>query len=321
MIRASRSILLVLVAATLMGSISALAIAAKDDKADRPSVYTLPGQTVYPEGIALDPRSGAFYVSSTTDGTIFRGNVRRRALAPMAPGGNDGRTTATGLADDGHGLLYVAGAGTGKAFVLSTSDGATMRVLDSQPGASPTFVNDVALAPGYAYFTDSLRPVILRASRRPDEIGELQPWLDLTGTPFAYREGFNANGIVSLAGGRLLVVVQSNTGKLFRIDTRSRSVSEIDLGGVTVTNGDGLVAKGDRLYVVRNAVDQIVELQLLRDGHGARLVRRIHSAALMFPTTAAFDGERLLLVNAQFDKRTAGQPPVLPFTVAAVALP
>jgi Cu-Zn family superoxide dismutase len=205
--------------------------------------------------------------------------------------------------------------------VLSTSDGATIRVLDSQPGTSPTFVNDVALAPGYAYFTDTLRPVILRASRSADEIGGMQPWLDLTGTPFAFREGFNANGIVSLAGGRLLVVAQSNTGKLFRIDTRRRSVSEIDLHGVSVTNGDGLVARGDRLYVMRNADDEIVELKLLDDRRSATLVRRIHSDALMFPTTAALDRERLLVVNAQFDKRTAGTPPVLPFTVAAVPLP
>lgn len=321
--RASRSILLALLAVTLTGAISALAAAAKGGqgaRTARPSVYTLPGATVYPEGIALDRRSGDVFVSSTTDGTIFKGNVRRRALATFAAGGNDGRASATGLAVDGRGALFVAGAQTGLAFVLDTRDGSTIRALDSRPGTSPTFVNDVALAPGYAYFTDSLRPVILRVSRERDAIGELKPWLDLTGTPLRYVDGFNANGIVSLANGRLLVVVQSNTGKLFRIDTRRKRVSEIDLHGVTLAHGDGLVARGNRLYVLRNAENEIVELKLLRDRRSGRVVRRIHSDALMFPTTAALDGKRLLAVNAQFDRRMAGQPPVLPFTVAAVAL-
>jgi len=168
-------------------------------------VYTIPGNAVFPEGIAVEKRSAddddddsakSFFVSSTTDGTIFKGSIKGRTLAPFAPGGADGRTTATGLAV-GKGRLFVAGAGTGKAFVLSTTDGSTLKVLDSKPPSSDTFINDVTLASGYAYFTDSRRPVILRASTRGGTIGELEPWLDLTGTPFVYQTGFNANGIVS----------------------------------------------------------------------------------------------------------------------------
>ncbi|MEY2513242.1 MAG: hypothetical protein QOJ89_600 [bacterium] len=320
MTRLPRWITFALLALTMSGAVSAPAVANGGAKnSGRPAVYTLPGATVYPEGIALDRRSGDFYVSSTTDGTIFKGNVRVASLAPWAAGGADGRASATGMALDGHGRLFVAGAQTGKAFVLRTSDGSTLKALDSNPGTSPTFVNDVALAPGYAYFTDSLRPVILRVSRRGDTIGELEPWLDLTGTPLQYGPDFNANGIVSLAHGRLLIVVQSNTGKLFRIDTRRRRVSEIDLHGATMTNGDGLVLTGNRLYVLRNALNEIAEVKLLRDRRSGRLVRTIHSDTFMFPTTAARDGKRLLVVNAQFDKRPTASP-VLPFTVSGVSL-
>jgi Cu-Zn family superoxide dismutase len=205
-------------------------------------VYTIPGDAVFPEGIALHPRGRSFFVSSNADGTIFKGDLREPALTPLAAAGADGRTTATGMPVDGRGRLLVAGAGTGKVFVLSTADGSTLKVLDSKPGSSPTFVNDVTVARGFAYFTDSMRPVILRAATSGDSVGDLEPWLDLTGTPFVYQDGFNANGIASFDGGRLLVVVQSNTGKLFRIDTRTKAVSEIDLGGTTLTNGDGLVA-------------------------------------------------------------------------------
>jgi urease accessory protein UreE len=124
---------------------------------------------------------------------------------------------------------------------------------------------------------------------------------------------------VSLDGGRLLVVVQSNTGKLFRIDTGTREVSQIDLGGATLTNGDGLVVNGSRLYVVRNADEQIVEVKLSHNRRSGRIGATRTSDALMFPTTAARFGNRLLVVNSQFDKRPG--TPELPFTVASVRRP
>jgi Cu-Zn family superoxide dismutase len=283
-------------------------------------VYTIPGAAVFPEGIAIDKRGRgtSFFVSSTTDGTIFKGSTKGTTMAPFAAGGADGRTTATGL-EVGHGKLFVAGAATGKAFVLSTKDGSTVKVLDSKPPSTDTFINDVTLAKGGAYFTDSRRPVILRASTKGGTVGELEPWLDLTGTPFVYQTGFNANGIVSYDDGRILVVVQSNTGKLFRISTRSKQVSEIDLGGKTVTNGDGLVAHGSRLYVVRNSNNEIVEIKLRRDKREGRVAKTITSSLFAFPTTAARDGSRLLVVNSQFNNR--GGTPVLPFTVASVRKP
>ncbi|MEA2130712.1 MAG: hypothetical protein QOJ85_3603 [Solirubrobacteraceae bacterium] len=284
-----------------------------------PSVYTLPGDAVFPEGIALDPSGTSVFVSSTTDGTIFKGAIGRATLEPLARGGADGRTTAVGLKADRRGRLLVAGGATGRVFVLSAADGRTLQVLDSRPGASQTFVNDVALAPGFAYVTDSSRPVILRAATSADTLGELEPWLDLRGTPLHYSSGVNANGIASFDRGRLLVVVQFNTGKLFRIDTRTKAVSEIDLGGATVADGDGLVPDGGRLFVVRHSAGEIAEVRLLRGRREGRIAATIASDALAFPTTAVRDGTRLLVVNSQFDKR--GGVPELPFTVTAVAMP
>jgi Cu-Zn family superoxide dismutase len=115
------------------------------------------------------------------------------------------------------------------------------------------------------------------------------------------------------------VVVQFNTGRLFRIDTRTKAVSEIDLGGETVAGGDGLAPDGSRLFVVRHAAERIVEVRLLRGRREGRIGTTITSEELRYPTTAARDGDRLLVVNSQFDKR--GGTPALPFTVAAVALP
>src|SRR5688572_11141213 len=78
----------------------------------RPDVYILPGEDVFPEGVAFDPETQTFYVSSTTDGTIFRGTPSETAAEVFLPGGEDGRASATGLAAV-DGLLFVSGGGTG----------------------------------------------------------------------------------------------------------------------------------------------------------------------------------------------------------------
>jgi hypothetical protein len=66
----------------------------------RPSEYILPGATVFPEGVTYQQGTGYFYVSSTTDGTIFRGNLWEEMTSVFLPGGEDGRTTAVGLEAD-----------------------------------------------------------------------------------------------------------------------------------------------------------------------------------------------------------------------------
>src|SRR5437762_3415652 len=82
--------------------------------APRPSRYILPGDMVFPEGIAFQQGTGKFYVSSNQDGTIFRGNIKDEMTSVFLPAGSDGRTTATGLKVDDQDRLFIAGASTGK---------------------------------------------------------------------------------------------------------------------------------------------------------------------------------------------------------------
>src|SRR5215213_2876530 len=85
--------------------------------------YTLPGNAVFPEGIAYQPSSGAYFVSSNTDGTIYRGTLREPAATVFLPPGGDGRTTAIGLKVDNRGRLFVSGAATGQMFVYDATTG------------------------------------------------------------------------------------------------------------------------------------------------------------------------------------------------------
>ena len=284
--------------------------------------YILPGDRVFPEGIAYEPTTGNFFVSSTTDGTIFRGDVQKKIAQEFLPGGSDGRTAAVGLkVDDYQGRLFIAGGNTGQIFVYDTDNGELLAQFNNH--RESTFINDVAISrTGDAYFTDSLSPILYRVSTNEAQELEFEDWLDLTGTAIEYRSGFNLNGIAVSNDGRYLIVVQSNTGKLFRIDIASKEVTEIDLGGETLTNGDGILIDRKRiLYVVRNQQQLIVKVELAEDFSSGTVVSSTTDPSFAYPTTIARAMKRLLVVNSQFNRRGSGLTPELPFTVSSVPIP
>ena len=283
--------------------------------------YVLPGEQVFPEGVAYRSDTGDFYVGSTTDGTVFRGNVEsspKEAEVFLEPE-SDGRTTAIGMEVDEEGRLYIAGGDTGRIFVYDTESADLIRRLDT-PDAEATFLNDVAVTPdGEVYFTDSMRPVLFRVTSTGDGVGEAEPWLNFEGTPAEYEEGFNLNGIDATEDGRYLIAVQSNTGELFRIDTESKEVVEIDLGGATLANGDGLLLDGRTVYVVRNEQELIVPVELSGEYIRGEVGEPFTDPSFAFPTTIAKTDGSLLVVNSQFDKQDGD--PELPFTVSSVEVP
>lgn len=280
--------------------------------------YVLPGNAVFPEGIAHLAGSKTFYVGSTTDGTVFRGTLGQKDTAVFLPPVAE-RPTAVGLKVDAQNRLYIAGGASGKVFVYDTVGGSLLKTL-STPTAPATFLNDITLTPDAAYITDSQRPILFRAARTASAVGDAEAWLDFTGTALQYQPGFNLNGIASTPDGQYLIVVQSNTGKLFRITVADKSVTEIELTGQTVKNGDGILLDGQTLYVVRNQDVIIVPVTLSADFGRGTLGTPFSDDSLRFPTTIAQVGKRLLVVNAQFNKRGPGLTPELPFTVSDIAI-
>ena len=174
---------------------------------------------------------------------------------------------------------------------------------------------------GDAYFTDSNSPAIYRIAADVTGANAFSRWIDLTGSPIAYAQGFNLNGIAASADGKYLVTVQSNTGKLFRIEIATRAVTEIDLGGQTLMGGDGLLLDGQILWVMRNAAATLVTLRLSPDFGSAMVVATTTDPEFDFPTTIARVGGDLLVVSSQLNKRAANTPPALPFVISASPRP
>src|SRR4029453_5696019 len=123
--------------------------------------------------------------------------------------------------------------------------------------------------------------------------------LPLTGE-LVYGEGNNLNGIVAARGGRVLLSVQTNTGKLFRIDPRSGVTHEVDLGGASLLNGDGMLLAGRVLFVVQNRDNKIAVVRLSRSLHRGRVVATLTDPDFDVPTTIAFTAGPLYAVNARF---------------------
>ncbi|MET7683020.1 SMP-30/gluconolactonase/LRE family protein [Streptomyces sp. NPDC005423] len=295
---------------------------AADAVPHRPSAidrYIVPGEQTHPEGIARQAGTPYFFVSGTNDGAIYRGRVDRRELEVFLPGGEDGRTTAVGMKIS-HGRLIVAGGATGKVFVYDVRSGALLHVFDS--GARNTLVNDVAIAPdGDAYVTDSYNPALYRitaaqlASEQVDQ--ELHVAVDFEGTQVTYEDGINGNGVVVTADGRYVLMADTNSRALYRISTSTGVITHMDLGGGSDIGADGLLLRGDHLYSITSLDHPEGEISILRLSHDyARLevVRKINGKGMDHPSTAAFDGRDLLVVNFQW----MIDHPDLPFTVVRV---
>jgi sugar lactone lactonase YvrE len=279
----------------LLAILAVVAVAAPAALANSTFPKTIPLPNGWqPEGIAIG-KGTTFYVGSIPTGAIFRGDLRTGQGAVLVPGA-PGRA-AIGVEYD-RGRLFVAGGPTGKAFVYSAKTGVLIREVQLATGPDATFINDVVVTRQAAYFTDSNRAVIYRLPLWrhgwPAATAHVVP---LSGD-FQLVEGFNLNGIE--AAHRGLISVQSNTGRLFRIDPRSGVANEIDLGGLALTNGDGLLLKGRTLYVVQNQLNQIAVLRLSWRFDSGRLIRTITDPAFDVPTTIDNFGRFLYVVNARF---------------------
>jgi sugar lactone lactonase YvrE len=259
-----------------------------------PSTIALP-RAFQPEGISI--RANTFYVGSIPTGSIYRGNLRTGTGSVFIQ--RTGRA-AIGVGVDNRNRLFVAGGPTGKAFVYNTRTAADLATYDLAPG----FINDVVVTRTGAYFTNSARAELYRIPiGSGGRLGSTVQTIPLQ-PPYLQAAGFNANGIDATRNGRWLVIVQSNTGKLYRVDPRTGATTEIALGGESVPNGDGLLLDGRTLYVVQNQLNQIAVIRVNSSLTSGRVVTRITDPRFAVPTTIDDLGRRLYAVNARF-----GSPP------------
>lgn len=277
--------------AALLAPAPAASAAPPSDGHDK--VIELPGASSA-EGIA-EGEGTTFFAGDLAKGDIFRGDIRRGS-ARLFIDVPDGRMAVGMKVDTEDGLLFVAGGATGQAYVYDTDSGKT--VATYQLTAQPAFINDVAVTPDGAWFTNSLRGELYFVPvDRHGKPGEANT-LELTGPAAATPGDFNLNGIAAVRGGRTLIVAHTANEALYTVDPDSGSSAEIT--GAKLPNVDGIVAKGNTLWAVQNMLNQVsrVRLDSRLDSFEVRDV--ITSPDFQVPTTAALFGDTLAVVNAKF---------------------
>lgn len=272
------------------------------------SEYLLPGDWVRPEGIAVGP-DRHFFAGSSADGTIYRCRLDEPTAQSWQPPRADGRTAALGLAVYDSSQLVVCGGETGHLFVydLATSELISRRTVEG-------FLNDVCVVGDEAYATDSSQPIVWRLDLSSDAAPIA---IDLPDAgPDAYL-----NGIVTAPCDTALLVAAQGTEVLWRLDLTDGSAQAIAHDFAA----DGLLVLGDVLVGVCNEGDSmdtaeffLAALKLADDARTAVPLGRFTDPRFDTPTTLDTDGERLLVVNAQFARGSAAGPP---FQVIAVPLP
>jgi sugar lactone lactonase YvrE len=250
-----------------------------------------------PEGIAIGAPPFAFF-GSRANGDLFRVNLITGDGAVFSKGPG---TPSLGMKVDQRARLFVAGGTGGDGRVVNAITG---DVLASFPFATaPTFVNDVVLTGDAAWFTDSFRPVLYkvplgRAGQLPDQ--SAVQTVPLTGSYVHVPGALNANGIARTPDGQALLIVQTATGLVYRVDPGTGVTTTVDLGGYLVTNGDGLLVLGRTLYAVQNQNNKIAVFTLNAAGTSGTLVKTITDPRFDVPTTMAVFGNRIYLPNARF---------------------
>lgn len=277
---------------TLLALTGALALGGTPVAAQAPDRIDLP-PGFQPEGIAA--HGTTIFVGSLADGSIWAGDVRTGEGDILVPG-EEGAISVGMDHEDGANRLWVAGGATGQVRVFDSVSGEALGVWQFEAG----FINDIVITDAGAFATDSQQPQVLHVplgddGTLPAEDGGRS--IAISGD-LEYVEGFNANGIVARDG--WLLIVQSATGGLFRVDPASGTSFAIATGEEGVTGGDGLELHGDVLYAVRWGGDQVAALELGPLTDTAALIARLTSDDFDVPTTVAVADDQLWVVNARF---------------------
>lgn len=301
-----------------MRSISVLAfagllIAAPAVADSEPARINLPDGFM-PEGI--ESGSGnTLFVANFNDGSIVKVDAKSGATSVLVPalGGRFG----LGLKLDHHGHLFVAGGGSGHAYIYDAKTGAALADYTLAVGTDtdPTFINDVVLTKDAAYFTDSFRPALykLPIPKHGLPAAGSSTTIALGGDYVNVAGQFNGNGIV--ADGCSLIVVNSFTGVLFKVDPATGFARAIDLGGANVVNADGLVLRGKTLYAVENFSNAVVVVKLDGQDTSGQIIKTITSPDFDIIATGVLLGDDIIVTNPRF---TTPNTPTTPYWLTRV---
>jgi sugar lactone lactonase YvrE len=270
--------------------------------------FTLPQEDLITEGIAHDPRTGAFFVSSIHRRKIVR-VARDGTVRDFVGEGQDGLLSAVSLAVDAERRLLWASSGAlpgmrgykkeeeGRSFLVAydLASGKLLRTIGPPAKATDARLGDLTVAPtGDLYVSDPESGRLYVLARGASEL-QVMVEAGTLGSP---------QGLAVTPDGRWLFVADYVRG-IARIDPKSRSVSFLEAPDVALTGIDGLVLAGDSLVGIQNGIrpHKVLRLRLAPEKDRIAEVSTLEKANPHFdePTLGVAVGRELFFVaNSQW---------------------
>lgn len=273
--------------------------------------FELPELDLLAEGVAYDPREGAFFVSGVHQRKIVRRTADGR-VTDFARLEADGLGTPLGIrVDPGRRVLWVAAAALPQMRGYTPADSShsallRYRLADGRltgrypvpaDGRAHVLGDVVVTGGGDVIVSDSRAPVLYRLRSGGEA---LEPLIE---SPLLT----SAQGLALLPGDTTLYVADYSRG-ILRVDLASRTLTPLPAPDTVTTLGiDGLYYLDGTLIGIQNGVapHRVVRLALARDGRavtGLEVLERAHPRHDE-PTLGVMVGRELYYVaNSQYER-------------------
>ena len=272
-----------------------------------------------PEGFTIGKGTTAY--NGSIDGSIYKVNLRNGQGEILVPAEPDfdfvNECHKLGMrVDPRSNYLFVAGCINGDAYVFDADSGEEIMKYQLAPQYEST-INDIAITKDAVYFTDFAQPFIYRLSlskngRIPGD-EDAATAIPLTGDFEVGDNNFGAfaNGIVATPDGKTLIVGNSGTSKIFRVDPTTGYADEIivspPLVGFPAGFQDAIVLHDGVLFILTPdasdtypPVDLVQVVVLDEDMLTGNLVGTITDSDMDGVASGAMHGDSLYVNNARY---------------------
>jgi len=223
--------------------------------------------------------------------------------------------------------LFVAGCFHGTALVYDADTGDEIMTYQLGPQYD-SLINDIAITQDAVYFTDFFAPIIYRLPlSKNGRIPNAEDAATAIHLSEEFEEGDNifgafANGIVATPDGKTLIIGNSGTSKIFRVDPTTGHADEI-IVDPPLREGflDGIVFRDGVLYILTPydpAPEDMIQVVLLDDDMltGTLLGTITDPDDLDGVASGGLHGDSLYVNNARYNTVFGGElTPDTPFWI------
>jgi outer membrane protein assembly factor BamB len=274
---------------------------------DKPFAKTVPALTgAPPEGFTIGLGTTAY--NASVDGSIYKVDLRSgegEVLVPAEPGFDlfAGDCYKLGLrVDPRSNYLFVAGCFWGNAYVFDAETGEELMNYELAPFG--TVINDLAITREAVYFTDFTAPFLYRLPLSKN--GRLPDGAASTPIPLNGDNGpFTANGIVATPNGDTVIIGDSTTAQIYRVDPVTGHTDRIVVDPPLVGFIDGIVMHQGMLYILTpfgdgSGPDWIQVVALDKEMLTGTMVGKIIDPDMDGVASGAMFGNSLYVNNARY---------------------